>query len=136
MGYKGIYDDWKSKRNVRKYSSYSHQIANQTVVADNISNEKKKESIVHNYNVNDIERGKSWFYDGLSLEDAPIDLKNNASFIAGFKKAEREQYVNDLAYQTGIEYYNKGIPFEKIPEMYLNNEFFMSGYNSKKTLTK
>jgi len=135
---KGIYDDWKAKRNVRKFLGYSHQIANQSIVADNINNEKKKDSIVYNFDENNFNKGKLWFNEGLSLEEAPDNLKNNVSFVAGYQKAERVKSANELSFKTGIDFYDRGVPFEEIPKIYKNNEFFMNGYNSKsnKTLGK
>ena len=34
------------------------------------------------------------------------------------------------SYETGIEWFNKGVELDEIPENYKNNEYFMNGYNS------
>ena len=132
MGSKGIYDNWSRNAKERNNKRLGIQRSNQNNVADDIAREKKKDSIVYNFDKDNFQNGKLWFNEGLSLDEAPDNLKDNISFISGFRKAEREQYVNDLAYQTGIEYRDKGILFDEIPEIYVKNEFFMEGYNSKK----
>lgn len=132
MGSKGIYDNWSRNAKERNNKRVGIQRSNQNNVADDIAREKKKDSIVYNFDKDNFQNGKLWFNEGLSLDEAPDNLKDNISFISGFRKAEREQYVNDLAYQTGIEYRDKGILFDEIPEIYVKNEFFMEGYNSKK----
>ena len=132
MSSKGIYDNWSRNAKERNNKRVGIQRSNQNNVADDIAREKKKDSIVYNFDKDNFQNGKLWFNEGLSLDEAPDNLKDNISFISGFIKAEREQYVNDLAYQTGIEYRDKGILFDEIPEIYVKNEFFMEGYNSKK----
>ena len=136
MGSKGIHDNWSRCRKERNSTRIGIQISNQNNIADDITRVQKKDSIVYNYNETIFERGKLWFNEGLSLDDAPDNLKTNVSFVTGYNKAKRDQYVNDLAYQTGIEYRDKGILFDEIPEIYKKNEFFMNGYNSNKTLVK
>ncbi len=133
MGNKGIYDNWKYRKNFEKYGLRRINESVQTRLADDLLREKKKDSIVYNFDNNNFQNGKLWFSEGFSLDESPDSLKNNVSFISGYRKAAREQYVNDLAYQTGIEYLEKGVPFEEIPDIYKNNEFFMSGYNSKES---
>lgn len=135
MKRKGIYDNWHQRKNFDKYGVRRINENLQARIAEDISREKKKASIVYNFDKDNFINGKLWFNEGFSLDEAPEKLKDNISFISGFKKAERVQYVNNLAYQTGIEYHNNGIPFEEIPEIYIKNEFFMEGYNSKKNKT-
>lgn len=138
MGSKGIYDNWRQRRNFEKYGLLRISDAVQTRLADDLSRDKKKDSIVYNFDKNNFNNGKLWFNEEFSLDEAPDYLKDNISFISGYNKAKRDQYVKNLAYQTGIEYRDKGVPFEEIPEIYKNNMFFMNGYNSRdeKTLVK
>lgn len=138
MGNNGIHDNWNRKRKERISMQISIQINRQNILADDLSREKKKDSIVYNFDKNNFNNGKFWFNEGFSLEEAPVDLKNNISFISGYNKAKRDRYVNNLAYQTGIEYRDNGVLFEEIPSIYINNPFFMNGYNKKedKTLCK
>lgn len=127
MARKGIYDGWSSKKNVRKYYGYARQIANQSQIADELR--QQKNSIVNNYNKNDFDKGMNWFYEGISLDEAPEKLKDNVSFIAGYERSKRIRAANDLSYNTGVEYYEKGYSLEEIPKMYRDNPFFMDGYN-------
>ena len=138
MNGKGIHDNWSRKRKERNTKIIGIRLYNQNSLADKIAREKKKDSIVYNFDKNNFINGKIWFNEGFSLDEAPDNLNDNASLISGFNKAKREQYVNDLAYKTGIEHRDKGVPLEELPEIYINNEFFMNGYNSKngKTLIK
>lgn len=134
----GIYDNWKYRKNFEKYGLRRISESVQSNLAEDLAREKNRDSIIHNFDKNSLQQGKNWFDEGLSLEDAPENLKKNASFVAGYKKAQRVQYINEQVYNAGVDYYNRGIPFDEIPKIYINNEFFIAGYNSirEKTLSK
>ena len=132
MGRKGIYDNSQLRKKVRHDYSYARQIANQTKISDDVKRVKQQNDIVHSFNKIEFDNGMNWFNNGFSLDEAPVDMKNNASFVGGYVRAKRIKSANELSYNTGIEYYDKGVPFEEIPIMYKKNEFFMSGYNSRR----
>lgn len=91
----------------------------------------KNKSLKHGYNSPiDKDKGIKWFNDGLSLEDAPDELRNSISFVNGFNYAYRMKLINDKLFELGIEYYNKGIALYNIPEKYSDNMYFIDGYNS------
>lgn len=94
--------------------------------------EKKNKPIKHSYNnVEDRQKGFDWFNNGLSLEEAPEEMQNNASFIVGYNRAYRAKIINDNLYDLGREYYERGVSLEDIPERYKDDEYFINGYNSK-----
>ena len=74
------------------------------------------------------------FSDWKSFADEK--LRNHPNFVAGFNYGKRIQYVNQLSYETGIEWFNRGIELDEIPENYKANEYFMDGYNSCKTRSR
>ena len=80
----------------------------------------------------DKDKGIKWFNEGLTLEDAPEELRNSISFVNGFNYAYRIKLVNDTLYKTGVEYFERGISLIDVPEKYIDNEFFMDGYNKAK----
>ena len=84
----------------------------------------------------DKDKGIKWFNEGLTLEDAPEELRNSISFVNGFNYAYRIKLVNDTLYKTGIEYFERGISLIDVPEKYIDNEYFMDGYNSCKGRNK
>ena len=48
----------------------------------------------------------------------------------GRRYAPQGRSKQKLSYETGIEWFNRGVLLEEIPENYKNNEYFMDGYNS------
>ena len=51
---------------------------------------------VDKYNKDIFEKGIRWFKSGLSLEDAPLELRNNSNFIRGFEKGRRLSLITEL----------------------------------------
>lgn len=43
-----------------------------------------------------FEKGMAWFESGLTLDDAPEELRNNTNFINGFNKGKRLQLIAEL----------------------------------------
>lgn len=41
-------------------------------------------------------KGMEWFNSGLSLDEAPEEIRKNSNFINGFKKGERLAYIATL----------------------------------------
>lgn len=130
MKSKGIYDNWEKRRNQTRYSLRSIQEFNQSLVAEDI---KRKENALRNgFDSKAFQRGFDWFEAGFSLDDAPENIRNNASFIAGFKRGKRIKLINQRLYDEGIKYYNDGVSLDEIPKNYRNNVYFMLGYNERK----
>ena len=48
------------------------------------------------YDPNIFEKGIIWFNEGMSLEDAPENLRNNSNFINGYKKGIRLAKIEEL----------------------------------------
>lgn len=97
-------------------------------VAAHVRDENKKKNA--NYQVlidNKIRhQGKLFFESGLSLDEAPDEMRNNSVFVEGYVKArERKQEVYDL----GVQSFINGVSFNDIPKIYQNNIDFMQGYN-------
>lgn len=76
-----------------------------------------------------FEKGSQFFYDGLSLEDAPLELRENVTFINGFKRAKRISEINESLRLLGAEWRQSGIPLDNAPKNYINNPYFIDGYN-------
>jgi len=85
------------------------------------------------YNVHRIDSES--FHEGekFALEnhdkDIPVEFKDDQSFIEGYGHIKRILKAQLDSYNMGKEYYFKRIDIMLIPEIYKNNEFFMSGYN-------
>ena len=77
-------------------------------------------------------KGYTWFENGLLLEDAPEELRENFNFVNGFDKAKRVIAINEELMALGMEWYESGFSLEDAPENYKNNEYFVSGYNTRK----
>lgn len=90
--------------------------------------------------MNIFNEGVKWFYSGLSLDDAPDELRNNFNFINGFKKTERLEGINSELEALGIEWFNNGFNLEDASDSYLRSPYFRQGFEkakeqaSKKTL--
>ena len=120
----------RKQDNYRKYSGQSASEILQYYVSQDVK--AKKNALKHGYNSpSDKDKGIKWFNEGLTLEDAPLELQNNVSFIAGFNYAKRIKLVNDTLYNTGMEYFDRGILLENSPINYRNNEYFIAGYNDR-----
>ena len=67
-------------------------------IANDIYEKKKKENYVRpdKRDLDIFNKGLKWFNSGLSLEDAPEELRNNSNFINGFKKGERLVLIASL----------------------------------------
>ena len=132
----GIYDDWKYRKNFYKYGTRIISDKVQSNVADDVSAKKNKNSIKYNYDEGIFVQGQKWFDDGYLLEDAPDELRNNASFIAGYEKGKRVDSINQQLYELGREYFDKGIELENVPDRYKNNQYFIDGFNSSSRKTR
>ena len=121
-----IYRDHKEKKHSNIEIIKRNNSIFQTLVANDI---KEKNALRYRFSDKDFDKGIEWFNSGLSLEDAPEDLRTSGSFIKGFQRGNTIKLINETLYNTGIEYYLKGISLDNIPDKYKNSEFFMSGYN-------
>ncbi len=54
-----------------------------------------------NFDYNLYDKGTEWFKSGLSLDDAPDELKYSKDFIAGFERGKRLEFVRQLKTQKG-----------------------------------
>ena len=56
----------------------------------------KKMQSMDRYDPAIYDMGLNWGNEGLSLDDAPLEVKNNSNFINGFNKAKRLQLIAEL----------------------------------------
>ena len=75
-------------------------------------------------------KGTQFFNDGFSLEDAPLEFRDNVDFVNGFNRAKRISEINESLRLLGAEWRQNGIPLDSAPENYKNNPYFIDGYNN------
>ena len=127
MGKREIYHSYKE----RKHTRVDNGRRNDAILQSKVANDVKRNASSGNVlgNKNDFDNGLAWFNNGLTLDDASNDMKNNPSFIAGFKKGERLVVINQSLYEEGKKYFEQGLPLESAPKNYKDNEYFILGYN-------
>ena len=114
--------DYKEKaRGTRKTVNFHSKL-----VAKDNRMKKLEHAKVADKNI--FNKGFEWFESGLSLDDAPVELRANFNFINGFDKAKRVMTINEELISLGIEWFESGLSLEDAPENYKNNEYFISGY--------
>ena len=126
-----IYANSKIRKNSYKYAIEGIQQFNQSLVSSDIKRNNKDKSLCR-FDKNLFDKGMEWFNNGLPLEDAADELKNNSCFKNGFVKAKRLELIRTTLYNYGIEYYNKGIILDEVPLKYRNNDDFVRGYEFAK----
>ena len=120
----------KMYKDIRRNSS--NRIAN-----DIWEKEKKKNYVRPNKRDKEIcDKGLAWFNNGLLLEDAPLELRNNTNFINGFKKGERIKNINDNLESLGEEWFKGGFSLDEAPVKYIDNPYFIKGYENAKNSSK
>ena len=77
-----------------------------------------------------FDAGMQWFNNGFSLDDASDEMKNNNSFVDGYKKGKRLDAINKQLFELGREWYLNGRNIEDAPANYKNNKYFCDGYGS------
>ena len=127
MSNREIYRSYKEKKRTSLEKVKILDDILQSNVANDIKMKASNKSSIGNKN--DFDNGLAWFNSGLLLEDASLDMKNNPSFIAGFKKGERLVVINQSLYEEGKKYFEQGLPLESAPKNYKDNEYFILGYN-------
>ena len=127
MSNKEIYRSTKEK-NIRSNAGKRYSAVLQDMVARDVHRKEISDTVLGNKT--DFNNGFIWFKNGLSLEDADSILRNNKSFIAGYKKAERLELINQYLYDEGKKFFEQGLSLDDAPENYKNSEYFMRGYNS------
>jgi len=67
-------------------------------LAYDIRNEERRKNYVRpdKRDADICNKGIEWFKSGLSLEDAPEELRYNTNFIYGFRKGERLALIESL----------------------------------------
>ena len=108
----------------------------QRQISQDISQKQKKNSLTYNFNKEKFDQGEQWFNDGFSLDNAPLEMKNDSSFAAGFRKAERIQSIDMQLFNLGKEYFLEGKSLEDVPKNYIDRKPFVDGYNSMKIRNK
>ena len=59
-------------------------------------------------------------------------LRENFNFINGFEKGKRLKNINDSIKLLGHEWFDSGLPLENAPSNYVNNPYFIDGFNEAK----
>ena len=127
MNKNGIYNDWKIRRNQKKYGLKTIQELNQSMVARDIKD--KLDTIINNFEKDKFKMGIDWFDSGFTIDEAPVEIRDNASFISGFRRGERLKFINQQLYEEGKKYFEKGFSLDEVPKNYINKEYFILGYN-------
>lgn len=66
--------------------------------------------------------------------DVPEKIVNDKDFLAGLNHAYREAKIANELYIMGYDAFKKGVTVDKIASNYINNEFYMAGYNDAREL--
>lgn len=83
---------------------------------------------VQAYDEEIFNKGIEWFKSGLSLEDAPENMRNNHNFINGFNKGKRLAEIDNMVYDDGKNFFLNGGNIEMIPHRYIDDSRFIAGY--------
>lgn len=120
------------KDKLRDYIIKEASAATQSHIARDVkmAQAKNNDSLSHNFSQDDFQEGILWFDSGNSLENAPEKMRQRVSFVNGFKKAQRLKIINEQLYALGKEYCLKGMAFDKVPDNYKKNEYFIAGYEN------
>lgn len=86
----------------------------------------------YTYSKNLFQEGFEWFNSGLSLEDAPKDKLGNTSFVKGFERGKRLDFINTMIYNDGYDFYTSGGNLDIASDKMRNNEHFVRGFNDAK----
>lgn len=124
---KSIYRNSKQK----KFTHVDAKKRYSRILNSKVANDIKQKDTTLGYRFTDknFDKGMLWFDSGLSLEEAPEELKKDGSFIKGFNRGKTIKLVNDTLYAYGEEFYLRGVELEDTPEKYRDNEYFIAGYN-------
>lgn len=80
----------------KRYGNIRKDISDR-IATDIINKERaKKMQSMDRYDPAIYDMGLNWGNEGLSLDDAPLEVKNNSNFINGFNKAKRLQLIAEL----------------------------------------
>ena len=110
-----------------------------TLIGDEILREMRdKENYKKTYTYDEaiFNRGKDWFHEGMSLEEAPKEIRENPNFVNGYQFAVRKDKINKTLEISGAEWYFSGHTLEEAHSGYLNSEYFVKGYNDAKNNNK
>ena len=100
----------------------------QLIIAAVTSYQTKAASDIKNIDQKIFKSGQEWFKCGLSLEEAPLEIQKNPSFVKGFERGRRTQLVEEELYKTGVKFFQQRIPFSNIPDMYIDNDIVKRRY--------
>lgn len=115
--------EYKSKmRGHRKSVGFHSKLVVQDRWSKSLEHKKVTDKNIFN-------KGYMWFENGLSLDDASDEMKNNFNFINGYEKAKRIKNINENLEILGYEWFESGLSLDNAPSTYTNNPYFMDGYN-------
>ena len=84
-------------RDKREYGKIIRETNLNWVCCTNAS--KKKLATLHaivSFEQDKYDKGLEWYNSGLGIEDAPVELQNNRSFVDGFKRGHRLALIEEL----------------------------------------
>lgn len=63
-----------------------------------IREKERKDAYKHvdKYDKDLLEKGIQWFNSGLSLDEAPMEIRNNSNFVRDFEKGKRLSIIAEL----------------------------------------
>lgn len=120
----------KEKREIRQ------KLQNDVSKAVYLKSIAEKMTATDKYDSNIFEKGINWFNEGMSLEEAPDNIKNNTNFIRGYERAKRLALIEGHLYDLGKKYFEDGLEIENIPLKYRNSDSVIKGYNDAKDNNK
>lgn len=118
--------DYKSrKRGANKSVNYHSKLTSRDKMYKNLQHMNIYDEIT-------FDKGVEWCNSGLSLDDAPIELKEDTNFVNGYEKGQRVKKINESLETLGMEWFNSGLELDKAPNNYKHNPYFVDGYEKAK----
>ena len=115
--------EYKSKmRGHRKSVNFHSKLVAQDRWSKSLEHKKVTDKAI-------LDKGFMWFENGLSLDDASDEMKNNFNFVNGYEKAKRMKNINENLAILGFEWFESGLSLDNAPSTYINNPYFIEGYN-------
>lgn len=115
----------------RQQANYARNARINEILAYDYNKKNPKHPAIANYDMTAYDIGYAFNEAGLSLDEAPDDLKNNQSFKNGYNSYERILMVAKLERENGINYYDSGKRLQEMEESKLAklSDNFIEGYN-------
>lgn len=111
--YKDICENYQNN----KYFMQGYREAKEQSSIDNID----WSSVPDDYDIEMFKKGKQWYVDGMSIDEAPEIMKYNYYFIRGFEKENTD-------YDLGIQNFIQGVSLKDYSSQHIISRSFLQGY--------